>query len=73
MIGEIMILAMLLCVGLTIMAYVMRMWPVAFISSMGWVIISLRLFEEYGDMLISSLVIMFAISQIIMIRDKEAA
>lgn len=73
MISEMMILAMLLCVGLAILAYAMRMWPIAFISSMGWVIISLRLFQEQEDYLVTGLILMLAIAQIIMIRDKEAA
>lgn len=73
MIGEMMILAMLLCVGLAIIAYVMRMWPITFISSMGWVIISMQIYDEYEDMLVVGLILMLAFSQIIMTRDKEGS
>lgn len=73
MIGEMMILAMLLCLGLEILAYIMRMWPVSFISSMGWVIISLQLYQESEDLLVTGLILVLAVAQIIMIRDREAA
>lgn len=73
MIGEMMILAMLLCLGLEILAYIMRMWPVSFISSMGWVIISLQLYQESEDLLVTGLILVLAVAQIIMIRDRETA
>lgn len=73
MISEMMILAMLLCLGLEILAYIMKMWPLSFISSMGWVIISLQLYQESEDLLVTGLILVLAVAQIIMIRDKEAA
>ena len=73
MIGEMMILAMLLCLGLEILAYIMKMWPVSFISSMGWVIISLQLYQESEDLLVTGLILVLAVAQIIMIRDRETA
>ena len=73
MISEMMILAMLLCLGLEILAYIMRMWPVSFISSMGWVIISLQLYQESEDLLVTGLILVLAVAQIIMIRDRETA
>ena len=73
MISEMIILAMLLCLGLEILAYIMKMWPVSFVSSMGWVIISLQLYQESEDLLVTGLILVLAVAQIIMIRDRETA
>ena len=70
---EMTILAMLLCVGIAAIGLKMRMWPVTFISSLGWVIIGLRIFGEGQDYLVLALIVMAAIAQIIMVRDDEAA
>lgn len=68
---EMMILAMLLCVGLAGIGLKMRMWPVTFVSSMGWCIISIQLFSESQDYLVLALMLMVAISQVILVKDKE--
>ena len=68
---EMMILAMLLCIGLAGIGLKMKMWPVTFISSMGWCIISIHLFSENQDYLVLALMLMVAISQVIMVRDQD--
>ena len=68
---EMMILAMLLCVGLGALGLKMRMWPVTFVSSIGWVIIACQLFEESESWLVLGLMLMLAFAQVIMVKDKE--
>lgn len=68
---EMIILAMLLCVGLGGLGLRMRMWPIAFVSSIGWVIIACELFEQSRSWLVLGLMIMVAFSQIILVRDSE--
>lgn len=68
---EMMILEMLLCVGLAAIGLKMRMWPVTFISSIGWVIISIQLFDQTHEWLALGLMIMVAFAQVIMIKDTE--
>lgn len=69
---EMMILSMLLCIGLAVVGMKMRMWPVVFISSIGWTIISIQIFDDTGDYLVLSLMIMLAMAQVLMARDAEA-
>lgn len=71
MISEMTILAMLLCVGIAVMGLRMKIWPVTFVSSLGWVVIGLRLFDQDQDFLVLALVVMAAISQIIMSIEAE--
>lgn len=68
---EMIILGMLLCVGLAVMGLKMRTWPVTFISSIGWVVIAMNLFQETEDYLVMGLMIMVAISQIVLVREAE--
>lgn len=68
---EMIILSMLLCVGLAVMGLKMRMWPVTFVSSIGWVIIACELFEETESWLALGLMIMVALTQVILVKDKE--
>ena len=69
---EILILSMLLCVALSIVGYGLKAWPVAFISSIGWVIISCEIYMEYESWLATGLMIMLAFSQIILVRDEAS-
>lgn len=68
MIDEMVILAMLLCVGIAAIGLKMRLWQVTFVSSIGWVIIAMRMFDAYEDYLVLALMLMVALSQIFMIR-----
>lgn len=68
---EMLILSMLMCVGLAVMGLKMKMWPVTFISSIGWVIIACELFQETESWLALGLMVMVAISQIILVKDAE--
>jgi len=68
---EMVILGMLLCVGLAAMGLKMKMWPVTFISSVGWVVIAMQLFQENEDYLVLGLMIMVAIGQIFMVKEAE--
>lgn len=68
---EMVILTMLLCVGIAAIGLKMRIWPVVFVSSIGWVIIAMRVFDEYQDYLALALMIMVAIAQIFLIKTEE--
>lgn len=71
MIDEMTILAMLLCVGIALIGLRMRMWPVTFISSIGWIVIGLRLFEQSQDFLVLALVVIAASAQIFMVGERD--
>lgn len=62
---EMMILELLICVGLTLIAYKIQSWPIAFVSSLGITIIGLNLFTDSGDWLILALTLGLAFSQIL--------
>lgn len=68
---EMIILAMLLCVGLAALGLKMRIWPMAFVSSVGWVIIAVRVFEESNDWLVLGLMIMVAIAQVLLVKEAD--
>lgn len=68
---EMMVLAMLLCVGIAAIGLKMRMWPVAFISSIGWTIISLQVYSQYQNWLVTALMLMVAFSQVFLVRSEE--
>lgn len=69
---EILILSMLLCVGLAIVGYAEKSWPVVFISSVGWAILACEIYSQYDSFLAFGLMVMLAFSQIILVRDKGA-
>lgn len=66
-----MILAMLLCVGIAAIGLKMKAWPITFVSSIGWVIISMRLYQDTQEPLVMALIIMLAISQVFLIKSEE--
>lgn len=68
---ETMIFAMVLCVGIAVVGYLMKTWPVVFVSSAGWIIVVLRYFEETGDFLLVALVMTLAIGQVFLVQSKE--
>lgn len=70
MISEGLIIAMLLCVGLAILAYKMQSLPVIFISSIGWVISGLFLFQQTDEILPMLLIIMLAVAQFMLITKE---
>jgi hypothetical protein len=66
---EILILSMALCVGLAVIGYALKAWPVTFISSIGWVVLACEVYSQYESFLALGLMIMLAISQVILVRD----
>ena len=62
MITEGLIIAMLLCVGLAVLAVKMRSLPVIFISSVGWTICGLQIWQQTEEVLPMLLVFMLAVS-----------
>lgn len=66
------IIACIVCVGLTIMGYYHKSLPIIFISSIGYVICGLQIFQQTEEMLPMLLVFMFAVGQFMFVK-KEAA
>ena len=66
---EILVLSMALCVGLAVIGYALKAWPVTFISSIGWVVLACEIYSQYESLLALGLMIMLAISQVILVRD----
>lgn len=65
--GDATILSMLVCIGLALVAYRTRMLPVMVVSSLGWIIIGLQIYENLESLLALALIFMLAISQIFMV------
>ncbi len=70
MISEGLIIAMLLCVGLTVLAVKMRSLPVIFISSVGWTICGLQIWQQTEEVLPMLLVFMLAVAQFMLINKE---
>lgn len=68
---EMVILSMLLCVGIAAIGLRMRTWPVVFVSSIGWVIIAMQVYQTYENMLVLALMIMMALAQVFMIKSED--
>lgn len=66
------IIACIVCVGLALLAYKMHSLPIIFVSSLGWVICGLQIFQQTGEILPTILVMMLAVSQFMLIN-KEGA
>lgn len=65
---EMMILSMLLCVGIAGIGLKMKVWPVTFVSSIGWVIIAMQLFQDTEDYLAMALILTVAFTQIFLVK-----
>lgn len=62
------ILAMLLCVALTILAYKLQSLPIIFISSVGWLIAGLQTYQQTEEIFPFMLTFMLAVGQFFLIR-----
>ena len=72
MITEGLIISFLVCIGLSLLGYWKKSLPVIFISSLGYVICGLLLFQQIQEILPLLLLLMFAVAQFMFIK-KEAA
>ena len=72
MITEGLIISFLVCIGLSILGYYKSSLPVIFISSLGYVICGLLLFQQIEEILPLLLLLMLAVSQFLFVK-KEAA
>lgn len=70
MISEGLIIAMLLCLALAVLAVKMRSLPVIFISSVGWTICGLQIWQQTEEVLPMLLVFMLAVSQFMLINKE---
>lgn len=66
------IIGMLLCLALAILAMKMHSLPVIFISSAGWVVCGLQVFQQTDEVLPVLLIMMLAVAQFVLIN-KEAS
>ncbi len=72
MITEGLAISFLVCVGLSILGFWKKSLPVIFISSLGYVICGLLLFQQINEILPLLLLLMLAVSQFLFLK-KEAA
>jgi hypothetical protein len=72
MITEGLIIACIISAGLGLLAYKMHSLPIIFISSIGWVICGLQIFQQTDEILPTLLIMMLAVSQFMLIH-KEGA
>lgn len=72
MISEGLIIACIVCIGLSLLAYKMQSLPVIFISSIGYLICGLQIFQQTNEILPMMLLLVFSFIQFLFIK-KEAA
>lgn len=72
MITDGLIIAIAVCVGLTILGYLHKNLPIMFISSIGYVICGLQIFQQTNEVLPMLLLLFFAMGQFLIIK-KEGA
>lgn len=72
MISEGLIISFLVCIALSILGYWKKSLPVIFISSLGYVICGLLLFQQIEEILPLLLLLMLAVAQFLFLK-KEAA
>lgn len=70
MITEGLIIAMLLCVGLALLAVKMHSLPIIFISSVGWTICGLQVWQQTEEVLPMLLIFMLAMAQFILLNKE---
>ena len=72
MISEGLIIACIVCVGLTILGFYKHNLPIVFVSSIGYLICGLMIFKQTTEILPFFLLLMFAFGQFMVVK-KEAA
>ncbi len=72
MISEGLIIAFIVCAGLTFLAYKMSSLPIIFISSIGYMICGLQTFQQTEEVLPMLMIFILSIGQFMLIK-KEAA
>lgn len=72
MITEGLIIAIVVCIGITIMGYLNKSLPFMFISSLGFIICGLQIFQQTDEILPMVLLLFFAMGQFLIIK-KEGA
>ena len=65
-------LAMLVSLALTFLAVKMRSLPIIFISSLGWLIASLQVYEQTAEILPMVLLMMLAFGQFFLITPEKS-
>ena len=73
MITEGLIIACLACIGLSLLAYLMKSLPIIFISSIAWLICALQIFQQTEEVLPMLLLFMLSFGQFIFIKERSAA
>lgn len=69
--GDIDILIMVMCAVLSLISIKMRSWPVAFISMVGLIILSFRIYDATEDLLILGLMWAVAFIQLIYVESRS--
>lgn len=63
-------LAILIALALSILAYRMKNLPIMFISSLGWLIAALQVYEQTQEVLPMGLMLMFSFGQFFLIKKE---
>lgn len=69
--GDVDILILVMCAVLSLISIKMKSWPVAFVSMVGLVILSLRIYDASGDFLILGLIWAVAFMQLIYAESRS--
>ena len=71
MITEGLIIAMIACAGLLLLGLKMRRIQIIFISSVGWLVCGLQLYQQTEEILPTILLLMLAISQFFLLSRRN--
>lgn len=71
MITDGLIISMLAAVFLLVLGYKMRSLPIIFISSMGWLISALQIYQQTSEILPMLMVLMVAFAQFFIIKGER--
>lgn len=64
-------LAMLIALALTILSVKMRSLPIMFISSLGWLVAALQVYEQTAELLPLGLMLMLSFGQFFLINSES--
>lgn len=65
------IIAMLVCIVLTLIAYRLQSLPIIFVSSIGWLIAGLQTFQQTEEVLPMILMLMLAFGQFFLVKSAR--
>ena len=61
-------LAMLIALALSLLAYKMKSLPIMFVAGLGWLVAAMQVYEQTQEVLPMALMLMFSFGQVFLIK-----